>query len=248
MALFKVRIVKNKKVFFIFFFINFKTLNVFFFWFFVFPGVHFPGMSSLASKQLSGKNRASFFSLATSGSALGILLTGTFGSYILDNSNWQTVFYLVGGTCCIWTYLFFFLCQTSTNVFINFENHSIPWKNLFQKPAFWSCVFAHACQNNCFFILLSWLPTYFHDMFPDAKGWLVNMIPWLFTVPCTFFGKWLSEYLISKGFTVTSTRKIIEAFCLLTESFGLLALGKKKFQYLILYCLTPLNLEYETCN
>lgn len=34
---------------------------------------------------------------------------------------------------------------------------------------FRSCVIGHACQNNCFFLLLSWLPTYFHDTFPDAK-------------------------------------------------------------------------------
>lgn len=186
-------------------------------------------MSSLCSKQLSERNRASFFSLATSGSAFGILLTGTLGSYLLEISSWQTVFYVIGGTCCLWTYLFFYLCETS-KIFTVVENHNVPWKLLFRKPEFWSCIFAHACQNNCFFTLLSWLPTYFHDTFPEAKGWLVNMTPWLFIVPCTFFGKWLSENFLSRGFSVSTTRKIVEALCLLTEAFGLFALGKINFQ------------------
>ena len=30
--------------------------------------------------------------------------------------------------------------------------------------------------NNCFFLLLSWLPTYFHDTFPDAKVKLKNIM------------------------------------------------------------------------
>lgn len=46
---------------------------------------------------------------------------------------------------------------------------TVPWLKLFSKPSFWACVIAHACQNNCFFVLLSWLPTYFHDGFPHAK-------------------------------------------------------------------------------
>lgn len=34
---------------------------------------------------------------------------------------------------------------------------------------FRSCVIGHACQNNCFFVLLSWMPMYFHDTFPEVK-------------------------------------------------------------------------------
>lgn len=182
-------------------------------------------MSSLASKQLTDRERAAFFSIATSGSAFGTLVTGTLGSYILEISNWEAVFYVIGFLCCSWTLLFHHMCQVSEKIYPNSENVNVPWLELFKKPALWSCVLAHACQNNCFFTLLSWLPTYFHDVFPEAKGWLVNMVPWLFTVPCTLLGKWISERLLSKGFSVTSTRKIVEAICLLTQALGLLALG-----------------------
>jgi len=103
---------------------------------------------------------------------------------------------------------------------------AVPWALLFSRPAFWALVVAHACQNNCFFTLVSWLPTYFHEMYPDARGWVVNMVPWLFTVPCTFLGKWMSERLIIRGYSVTNTRKLVETACLLTQAIGLLALGE----------------------
>lgn len=56
------------------------------------------------------------------------------------------------------------LCISNRN-----NEDSVPWLKLFKKASFWACVLAHACQNNCFFVLLSWLPTYFHDGFPQAK-------------------------------------------------------------------------------
>lgn len=59
-------------------------------------GMHFPSMISLISQRLHETERASFFSLLTSGSALGTLLTGSLGSYLLENYNWVVVFQTLG--------------------------------------------------------------------------------------------------------------------------------------------------------
>lgn len=59
-------------------------------------GMHFPSMISLISQQLHETERASFFSLLISGSALGTLLTGSLGSYLLENYNWMMVFQILG--------------------------------------------------------------------------------------------------------------------------------------------------------
>lgn len=60
------------------------------------------------------------------------------------------------------------------------------------------------------------------------QSWMVNMIPWLSLLPCTYLGKILSEQLIKDGYSVTSTRKIVETICLATQSINLLILGKLK--------------------
>lgn len=62
----------------------------------VLAGMHFPSMISLISQRMHEVERASFFSLLTSGSALGTLLTGSLGSYLLENYNWMTVFRILG--------------------------------------------------------------------------------------------------------------------------------------------------------
>lgn len=199
-----------------------------------FQGVHFPSMSSLTSQQIAEKERAAFFSVLTSGSAVGTLMTGMLGSYLLDQFGWPTVFYFVGFMGIMWMFLLHYqimaLDKRKNIVSISHRLHSsnskeklpVPWIVLFQKMQFWSCIIGHACQNNCFFLLLSWLPTYFNETFPDAKGWIVNMVPWLCCIPCTFLGNWLTEKLISKGYTTTTTRKVIEVLCLGLQALGLL--------------------------
>lgn len=203
-----------------------------------FQGMHFPSMISLISQRLHEAERASFFSLLTSGSALGTLLTGSLGSYLLENYNWMTVFRILGGMSLAWTTLLSYhilpfkerTISTKTNT-----SYTLPWLKLLSKPPFWSCVIGHACQNNCFFVLLSWMPTYFHDIFPEVKVWVVNVIPWLSMLPCTFLGKVLSERIIKAGYSVTSTRKIIQTVCFVTEIGSLLFLTKvKSFQSAVL--------------
>lgn len=61
-----------------------------------YQGVHFPSMISLTSQNLGAAERTSFFSLLTSGSALGTLLTGILGSFILDYFGWTFVFRIIG--------------------------------------------------------------------------------------------------------------------------------------------------------
>nr|CAD7585764.1 unnamed protein product [Timema genevievae] len=193
-----------------------------------FQGVHFPSMSSLTSQNLIESERASFFSILMSGSAFGTLVTGTLGSFVLDYFGWQAVFYTIGFLCIAWTlFLRYYVVakdiRRAAIVTVPSKLHSsFLTKEETPVP---SCVFGHACQNNCFFLLMSWLPTYFHDTFPNAKGWIVNMVPWLFSIPSTFLGKWLSEYLIRVGYSVTSTRKIIEVICLGSQALALIAIG-----------------------
>ena len=89
-----------------------------------------------------------------------------------------------------------------------------------------ACIFCHFCQNNCFFILLSWLPTYFHDNFPEAKSWIFNVVPWLLMVPGIGLASLVSNYFHHKGYSTGATRKISEAICMVTEALCLISIGK----------------------
>lgn len=140
-------------------------------------------------QHLSSSERSSFFSLLTSGSAFGTLLTGILGSFMLDYFGWQMAFRIIGFLGIIWALMMrFYTMSSDRNRIINLSmpnrlcitnvgvNDSVPWLLLFRKSAFWAMVIAHACQNNCFFVLLSWLPTYFHEGFPQAKVTSIHAI------------------------------------------------------------------------
>lgn len=217
-----------------------------------FQGVHFPSMSSLTCQRLSERERSSFFGILTCGSAVGTLLTGSLGSYLLDCYGWPAVFYVIGSLGIAWTLLLRYYTlamdrRKAAIVSVPVKLHSslstietvpVPWMKLFRRPEFWACVFGHACQNNCFFLLMSWMPTYFHENYPHAKGWIVNVVPWLFGIFCTFLGKWLSEWLLARGYSLSSTRKIVECLCLGLQALSLSIISLYSSYYWALFNMT----------
>lgn len=143
-------------------------------------GVHFPSMMSVVSQNLGAKERTSFFSLLTSGSAIGTLITGTLGSFLLDYFGWATAFRILGLMGISWTlFLRQYALTLDRHRIVNLSDRllvnkgemaeEVPWLRLLTRSSVWACIITHACQNNCFFVLLSWMPTYFHDNHPQAK-------------------------------------------------------------------------------
>lgn len=212
-------------------------------------GVHFPSMMSVVSQNLNATERTSFFSLLTSGGAIGTLLTGTLGSFLLDYFGWATAFRIFGLIAITWAlFLRQFTLEQEKGRIVNLSDRlmlangeyteNVPWLKLLTRSSVWACILSHACQNNCFFVLLSWMPTYFHDNFPHAKGWVANMIPWMVLPFCTLFAKLLTDRLIKKGWSLTATRKIIQSICFGAEILALLFMMRVKTFGAALTCMT----------
>lgn len=112
---------------------------------------------------------------------MGTLLTGILGSFILDYFGWPYVFRALGFLGFFWTLLVRYHTMASERSrIINISqpnrllsstaaDDEVPWLHLFSKSSLWACLLAHSCEMNCFFVLLSWLPTFFHDSFPHAR-------------------------------------------------------------------------------
>ena len=45
----------------------------------------------------------------------------------------------------------------------------IPWGLLLSKAPVWAIIISHFCHNWGVFILLTWMPTYYHDV---SQGWI----------------------------------------------------------------------------
>lgn len=181
---------------------------------------------------------------------MGTLLTGILGSFVLDYFGWSYVFRVIGFMGIAWALVLrYYAMAGERNRIINVSVPSrlcvnkssvdtVPWLKYFSKLSFWACVLTHACEMNCFFVLLSWLPTYFHDGFPHAKGWVVNMIPWLALPPSTFFAKYLTGRLLARDWSTSSVRKLIQSCCFLAQNIALFIMSRTTDFHTALVCMT----------
>ncbi|XP_039257129.2 voltage-gated purine nucleotide uniporter SLC17A9-like [Styela clava] len=185
----------------------------------LFQGMHYPSMTSLVSRNVCEKDRSFAMGVTSTGSNFGSLLCGGIGSVILESHGWPGVFYFVGLCAFGWVIHSWQLSKTQQGRKVTRQNsveakEDVPWRLIFSKSQLWCAICAHFCMNASYFILLMWLPTYFHERFPDQKAWVFNVVPWLMSLPTSIFGGWLSKNIIEVKFSVTFARKFIQTIAM----------------------------------
>ncbi|RXN11268.1 solute carrier family 17 member 9 [Labeo rohita] len=142
-------------------------------------GVHYPSLASLCSQKVVESERGFLMSTVGSGSYLGTLVIGGVGSLMLDLYGWESVFYVSGLLSVLWAYCMWKYLLKGEGPIITLESLGSAgtqsklskrnWLRLFRQPAVCAVIITHLCTASTFFTLLSWLPTFFKDTFPDAK-------------------------------------------------------------------------------
>uniref|UniRef100_A0A8C3X9G8 Voltage-gated purine nucleotide uniporter SLC17A9 n=1 Tax=Catagonus wagneri TaxID=51154 RepID=A0A8C3X9G8_9CETA len=198
-------------------------------------GVYFPALTSLLSQKVHESERAFTYSTVGAGSQFGTLVTGAVGSLLLDRYGWPSVFYFSGGLTLLWACYVYKCLLTRRDIILALSvlaqglpvarPTKVPWRQLFRKPAVWAAVTSQLSAACSFFILLSWLPTFFKETFPSSKGWVFNVVPWLVAIPASLFSGLLSDHLINQGFRTVSVRKFMQVMGLGLSSVFALCLG-----------------------
>jgi len=75
--------------------------------------IHFPSLSSILSRKMNDSGRAFAMSFVCCGSQFGTLLTGYFGSKLLEVTNWKTVFVFSGILGVSFSVFMFYLNKNS---------------------------------------------------------------------------------------------------------------------------------------
>ncbi|XP_034731463.1 solute carrier family 17 member 9-like isoform X2 [Etheostoma cragini] len=197
-------------------------------------GVFFPSLASLCSQRVVEGERGFLMSTMNSGSHLGVLLAGGMGSLLLDSYGWESIFYTIGFLSGLWA-LVVWLCllkdsefhpkQMETSSDPQWSLSALRWLSLLKKPPVWAMVFAHTCLSSSLYSLLSWLPTYFKESFPHAKGWVYNVIPWLVAIVAALVGGYISDFLIDQGYRVALVRKTMQFLAMGVSSIFIMLLS-----------------------
>uniref|UniRef100_A0A1A8I4I5 Voltage-gated purine nucleotide uniporter SLC17A9 n=2 Tax=Nothobranchius TaxID=28779 RepID=A0A1A8I4I5_NOTKU len=215
-------------------------------------GVHYPSLASLCSQKVVESERGFLMSTVGSGSYLGTLLIGGAGSLMLDLYGWESVFYVSGLLSVLWAYCMWKYLLKGEGPIITLESlggatqskHTKRhWLRLLKQPAVFAVIVTHLCTASTFFTLLSWLPTFFKDTFPDAKGWVFNVIPWLVAIPSSLFSGCLSDHLICQGFDTASVRKLMQFFSMGVSSvFTILLCSNTTFPWAVAFVSVTMGL------
>uniref|UniRef100_A0A914E910 Major facilitator superfamily (MFS) profile domain-containing protein n=1 Tax=Acrobeloides nanus TaxID=290746 RepID=A0A914E910_9BILA len=212
-------------------------------------GFHLPAMASMVSRHLTAADKGRVFGISLAGSHFGSVVAGAIGSVLLEWFGWRSLFQFVGIISFIW-YLFFKRLKEETtlrrrnavtdssctlplingkkkepeNLFTDHKNSTtaVPWGQLFRHPAFWAASCAQYCGANAYFTMFSWLPSYFSDNFPNAKGVVYNVVPSLAIVVTSLMAPFLASRLLANGKSVTFTRRFMEGSSLVAMSFCLI--------------------------
>ncbi|KAM4622234.1 voltage-gated purine nucleotide uniporter SLC17A9 isoform 1-T3 [Discoglossus pictus] len=183
-------------------------------------GVHFPALASLFSQRVRENERAFTCSAVGCGSQLGTLVIGGVGSLLLEFYGWECVFYFAGFLTLLWGYCLSTYLLNERERILTFEDlmsgfsvtaqTNVPWRRLFRKAPVWAVIIAQLSVASTAFTLFSWMPTYFKEKFPESKGWVFNVVPWLVAIPVGVLSGLLSDYLITQGYKTVWVRKLMQ--------------------------------------
>uniref|UniRef100_A0A915PI16 Major facilitator superfamily (MFS) profile domain-containing protein n=1 Tax=Setaria digitata TaxID=48799 RepID=A0A915PI16_9BILA len=209
---------------------------------------HLPSMASMTSRHLTSLDKGRILGICLAGSHLGTALAGAIGSVLLETFGWRALFHCVGLISFIWWTLLHFLSSArgrADNVggfksdelkvplfnslrktSSNSPENVVPWQVLLKHRSFWAAAVAQYCGANAYYTLFSWLPYYFSDTYPDAKGVVYNVVPSLAIVITAFFAPFIATTLFLNVHSLTLTRKLMECISLVGMAICLLISSK----------------------
>ncbi len=197
-------------------------------------GVNFPAIHSLTARWLLASERARSLSLNFSGMYLGTVLAFLASPAIIVALGWPALFFISGALGLAWVLVWMLkaadapedaarisaaeLQLLTASRGAEARAGAIPWWKIAREKAVWAIVLAHFCSNFGFNILLLWLPTYLHHTFgvSIARLGIYSIVPWIASFAVVNSGGWISDAMIVRGFSATTTRKLLQSI-----AFGL---------------------------
>ncbi|KAJ7524779.1 hypothetical protein O6H91_17G021200 [Diphasiastrum complanatum] len=214
-------------------------------------GVAMPCMNNMISRWFPRSERARAIGVSMAGfhlgSVLGLMLTpilltsfgisGAFISFGLLGFVWvlvwvSTIYKNPQSHPCIKRNELLYIQQGSEIVKNDMPSKTSgvqlpPFGLLLSKPPTWAIIVAHAMNNWGYFILLSWMPSYFKTVLGvnlKQAAWF-SALPWAMMATIGLVAGAASDFLVQTGVSVTAIRKIMQSVAFIGPSVALLGLN-----------------------
>ena len=191
----------------------------------------YPSAYNLFARWVPTQERSRALALLVSGIPLGTLIGLMSTGWIIKQWNWQSVFYIFGALGIVWSVAWFMraynrpdqdprmsaaelrlLTAHAVEADVPRERVEVPWKFLLSHSAVWALIINHFCSNWVLYMLLAWLPSYFHGAlgFDLVDAGLLSAAPWLSMFVFGNLGGLVADKMNSGGMDLTRVRKIMQ--------------------------------------
>lgn len=211
-------------------------------------GVAMPAMNNMVSKWVPKTERSRSLSLVYSGMYLGSVIGLWLCPGLIAQFGWPSVFYFFGALGFVWWVAW----QTGVSAtpelsqtisprelrFIrsgrdaqgtpaNASPADIPWRRILGSSATWAIIVAHFCVTWGYFVLLTWLPTYFNKQlgFNLAASSFLSIVPWLAMFISANVGGIIADTLLARDWSITTVRKLMQTIGFLGPALFLSLVG-----------------------
>ena len=184
-------------------------------------GGGFPAATRVVAEWIEPHERSTAMGFINAGTAVGSVLAPPLIGFVLLHSGWRAVFVLAGTAGLIWVvwWATSFRPNTSTlssnTVDARLIAREIPWLELVRMRNVQCFVFAKFMSDSAWYFMLFWLPKYLYD----ARGFDIKQVSYYAWIPYaasgvgSFLGGWFSSYLLHRGRSINSARKIALGCC-----------------------------------
>lgn len=215
-----------------------------------------PSVYNIFGRWVPASERARSVALYSSAGFLGTFAALALTGWAVENYGWESPFYTFGLIGLVYAVILHRVLKDTDSDhgrslgpnaepparLAPKESTSVPWTRLLTQAPFWALVFTFFCTSWIFYVLLSWMPSYFtrvHDL-PVARSGYYSMASWLVMFMFMNAAGWFSDSLVKRGWTTTKTRKSMTSIGLFGAGMVLILLPSAATpeQALALFCIT----------
>ena len=193
---------------------------------------NWPAATKAVSEWFPKRERALATALFDSGSSIGGAIAPFIVLWIYFRWGWRPAFMLPGILGFLWLIVWRWLycppeahsriSQTELEMLVADKQESddprqgkprLRWSELLRLPQTWGVIIAKACTDPVFFFVTEWFPIYLVAKGIDLKNGLIAVwIPFIAADLGSFFGGYVSGYLIKRGWSLGAARKALIVF------------------------------------
>lgn len=201
---------------------------------------NFPAIIALYARWLVPAERTRAVSAMFAGIPAGTVLGLSASGLLVEDYGWQAAFYVFGGIGLAFAGLWFALVHAtpSEHPTISAAERAglagiddfdtapvpVPWGVLLRHKAVWAIVINHTTTTWLLYLMLTWLPSYFHDVqhLATAKSGLFSALPWLTAMITGPIIGGFADRWVARGASLTLVRKTMQITAMLGVAGGML--------------------------